>query len=83
MSITSPQFDPDPDYWEKRIMAVEDTLHEIKDSLDRIYILVGDTREDIHASKAVIDKVAAEVMPTVNSLMESPMLKMLMPKGKK
>jgi hypothetical protein len=83
MSITGPQFDPDPDYWEKRVMQVEDDLREIKDLLNTLRSMVEDTQSDIRLSKTVIDKVAAEVMPTVNSLMESPMLKMLMPKGKK
>lgn len=83
VSITSPQFDPDPDYWDKRIMQVENDLREIKDMLNTIRSMVEDTQSDIRLSKTVIDKVAAEVMPTINSLMESNMIKMLMPKGKK
>lgn len=83
MSITSPQFDADPDYWEKRVMAVEDTLNEIQNTLINIRSLVEDTQSDIRLSKTVIDKVAAEVMPTVNALVESPMLKMFMPKKPK
>jgi len=40
-------------------------------------------RETLVKADATITKVSAEVMPTLESVMQSPMLKMLMPKGKK
>lgn len=60
---------------ECRITRVELELTEIKGQL-------ADIKETLVNSKSVIDKVAAEVMPTLNALMQSPMLKMLLPKGK-
>lgn len=39
-------------------------------------------KDTIIKADATITKVASEVMPTVEALTKSPMLKMLMPKGK-
>jgi hypothetical protein len=39
--------------------------------------------ETLIKADTTITKVAAEVMPTIEGLMKSPMLKMLMPKGTK
>lgn len=83
MSITSLQFDPGPDYWDMRVMQVEDDLREVKDILNDIRSMVSDTQSDIRLAKTTIDTVGAQVMPTVNALVESPMLKMFMPKKAK
>jgi hypothetical protein len=40
-------------------------------------------RETLVKADTTISKVSAEVMPTLDSLLKSPMLKMLMPKGSK
>ena len=53
-----------------RIMALEADMAEIKNTLDSI-------KEVLVKADDTITKVAAEVMPTINGLMESPMLKML------
>jgi chemotaxis regulatin CheY-phosphate phosphatase CheZ len=50
-------------------------IAEMKETLDFV-------KEHIVKSAATIEKVGAEVMPTLDSLMKSPMLKMLLPKGK-
>lgn len=39
--------------------------------------------EEIIKATQTIEKVSIEVMPTINGLMENPMLKMLLNKGKK
>lgn len=59
-----------------RLIQVEDDLRMIKGTLEFI---------ETHIVKATdtIDKVSAEVMPTIDLLMKHPMLKMLMPKEKK
>lgn len=62
------------DQWLKdqadRITALEEQYKEIQETLNfiRVTIVNADT---------TITRVSAEVMPTINSLMESPMLKML------
>lgn len=66
-----------------RIKAIEESLNEIKETLTDIRRYCVESATDITAAKTTIDKVAVEVMPTINGLLESPMLKMLMPKGKK
>lgn len=77
MSITSPQHDPDySDVIEQKIKNIEIQLNDIKDTLAFI-------EATIVKADTTITTVAAEVMPTINSLMESPMLKMFLPKGKK
>lgn len=53
-----------------RIMALESDLSEIKETLTFI-------KDTIVNADTTITKVAAEVMPTINELMQSPMLKML------
>jgi hypothetical protein len=55
---------------EHRIQVLEDNLVDIKDTLEFIKITMVN-------ADTTITKVAAEVMPTISSLMESPMLKML------
>jgi hypothetical protein len=54
----------------KRIDALEENLTEIRDSLAFI-------KSTLVKSDETITKVAAEVMPTINELIQSPMLKML------
>lgn len=61
---------PDEEYWDKRFMDIEDQLKEIKQMLDGI----GST---LVTADTTIQKVAAEVMPTLNEVMQSPMLRML------
>ena len=58
------------DQFTAQLAALEAELKDIKVTLAFI-------EEQIVKSSNVIDKVSAEVMPTINSLMESPMLKML------
>jgi hypothetical protein len=55
---------------DERITAIETDLREIKETLEFV-------KETIVKADTTITKVAADVMPTINSLMESPMLKML------
>jgi len=63
---------------------------EIEDMLVSLTAQHLEMREDLKFIKETlvkadetITKVAADVMPTLESVMQSPMLKMLMPKGKK
>lgn len=55
---------------EDRITVIENDLIDIKEKLNAI----ADT---LIKAEATINKVAAEVMPTLNQVMESPMLRML------
>lgn len=55
---------------EERFDAIERELSEIKSTLDFI-------RNTIVKADTTITTVAEQVMPTVNSLLESPMVKML------
>lgn len=55
---------------EMRMQTIERELSEIKDVLDFI-------RNTIVKADTTITTVAEQVMPTVNSLLESPMVKML------
>lgn len=57
-------------------------ITQIEQSLDEIRIDLSFIREHIVKSSEVIEKVAKEVMPTVDALTKSPMLKMLLPKAK-
>lgn len=68
---------------EDRITRIQDELSDIRLTLNEIHQYVMDTREDMTAAKVTIDKVASEVMPTIDNLLKSPMLKMLLPKDKK
>ncbi len=64
------------EFYDKRFTDIELDLKEIRSDLAFI-------RETLVKADATITKVSAEVMPTLDSVMQSPMLKMLMPKGKK
>lgn len=66
----------DDDAFEKRFRAVENDLFDIRKMLSEIQATLVKADE-------TITKVSAEVMPTIESLTKSPMLKMLMPKGSK
>jgi hypothetical protein len=55
---------------DQRLWAIEQELKEIRLMLDNI----GQT---LVTADTTIQKVAAEVMPTLNQVMESPMLRML------
>lgn len=66
-----------------RITRIQDELSDIRLTLNEIHQYVVDTREDMTTAKVTIDKVASEVMPTIDNLLKSPMLKMLLPKDKK
>jgi hypothetical protein len=61
---------------EARIAKIESDLKSMRETLDFI-------KETLVKADVTITKVAAEVMPTLDAVMQSPMLKMLMPKGKK
>jgi len=58
------------DEMQERITKLEDDLAEIKDML----MFIRDTMVN---ADSTITKVAGEVMPSVQQLMKSPMLKML------
>jgi len=53
-----------------RIAAIESDLKEIRETLTFV-------KDTLVNADTTITKVAAEVMPTINELMQSPMLKML------
>ena len=53
-----------------RLKTVETDIGEIKETLSFI-------KDTLVNADGTISKVAAEVMPTINELMQSPMLKML------
>jgi septal ring factor EnvC (AmiA/AmiB activator) len=55
---------------DSRIAAIEKNLEEISETLDFI-------KATIVKADTTITTVAEQVMPTVNELMQSPMLKML------
>jgi hypothetical protein len=57
-------------YMEKRFNDIALELQEIKETLTFI-------KTTMVNADTTISKVAAEVMPTINGLMESPMIKML------
>lgn len=61
---------------ERKIFELETQLKEIKETLAAI-------KQTLVNTEGIVQKVAAEVMPTIDSLVKSPMLKMLLPKGKK
>ena len=63
----------DPDV---KIEMVENELRIIREQLDAI-------KQTMVNTEAIVQKVASEVMPTLDSLMKSPMLKMFLPKEKK
>lgn len=54
---------------DERFKAIEDDLHEIKGTIDFI-------RDTVVKADTAITTIAAEVKPTLDSLMEHPMLKM-------
>lgn len=58
-------------------------LAEIREMLNKITVLTTRTDQTATDAKTIIEKVGAEVMPTINALTSSPMLKMLLPKGPK
>lgn len=58
------------DEFDERIDRLEKQFDEIHDMLSFI-------SETMVKADTTITKIAAEVMPTINGLMESPMLKML------
>jgi len=58
-------------------------LRKIEDDLENIAETLAFIKETIVKADTAIAKVASEVMPTVNGLAESPMLKMLMGGKKK
>lgn len=60
----------DQEEMETRILDIQADLTEMKETLAFI-------KSTMVNADTTITKVAAEVMPTINSLMESPMLKML------
>lgn len=60
---------------EERLARIEEDLGEIRETL--VYV-----KEHIVKSAEVIEKVGKEVMPTLDNLMKSPMLKMLIGKQK-
>jgi len=55
---------------EERLASIESDLKEIKETLDFI-------KATIVQADSTITKVAADVMPTLNQVMTSPMLRML------
>ncbi len=59
------------DELETRIIAIEKMQVEIRDTLDNIQTLIV-------KADAVIDGVAKEVKPTLDTLMSHPMLKMFL-----
>lgn len=72
MTITDGQYDVEP----VQMQAIQDDLNLIKKELKFI-------RETIVKADTTITTVGEQVMPTLNGLMNSPMLKMLIPKEKK
>lgn len=68
-------------------MTANEIIEEKIDSLLAEHARMREDLEFIRATlvkaDATISKVSAEVMPTLDSLLKSPMLKMLMPKGSK
>lgn len=76
MTITDPQYDSEPALIDVQIQSIQEDLNHIKDELKFI-------RETIVKADTTITTVGEQVMPTLNGLMNSPMLKMLIPKDKK
>lgn len=74
MSITDGQ--TEPVLIDVQIQMIQEDLTEMKQTLAFI-------KENIVRGADVIEKVGKEVMPTVDALTKSPMLKMLLPKEKK
>ncbi len=60
----------------------DDTMDDILARLTRIEETMTRIEEAILKTTAVVDKVGAEVMPTIEALMENPMIGMLLNKGK-
>lgn len=61
---------------------VDDQLTAIQQDLDEIKQTLADIKETMVNTQGIVQKVGDEVMPTVNALVESPMLKMFLPKKK-
>jgi hypothetical protein len=67
---------------EMRERAINDSddhalLIQIDQTLTDLERRIANMESKMTSTESVIQKVAAEVMPTINQLMESPMLKML------
>lgn len=56
---------------------MEDAIDDIQDQLAEIKKTLDFVRDTMVRADSTIAKVAEQVMPTLNDLMESPMLKML------
>jgi hypothetical protein len=60
---------------DEQIISIQLQLNEIKETLAFI-------KETIVKADGTITKIADEVQPTLDGLLKSPLVKMLMPKGK-
>jgi len=76
MSLSQRMADEQPALVDVQIASMQADLDEIKVTLAAI-------KETLVNTQGIVQKVAAEVMPTIDSLMKSPMLKMLLPKDKR
>lgn len=81
--VTEGYYPPATRTVESQLDEVYTELQEIRAMLDEFKYYITETHTSMNDAKAVIEKVAAEVMPTVNALSESPMLKMFLPKKAK
>lgn len=66
----------------EQLDALHSRIGELETSVMRVESGLADIKVVIDKANTVIEKVGAEVMPTLNSLMESPALRMFIGKKK-
>lgn len=62
---------------------IEDMIEQLQTDINEIKGELKFIRDTIVKADTTITTVGDQVMPTINELLNSPMLKMLMPKAKK
>lgn len=67
---------------EEQLDALHARLGELENGVGRLETGLAEVKLIIEKASAVIEKVSAEVMPTINSLTESPALRMFFGKKK-
>lgn len=63
--------------------TIEDQIADLTFQVAEMQETLNFVKEHIVKAAGTIEKVGEEVMPTLDSLMKSPMLKMILPKGGK
>lgn len=67
---------------EEQLDALHSRIGELENSVSRVVSGLAEIKQIIEKANTVIEKVGAEVMPTINALTESPALRMILGKKK-